>query len=127
MRSASSAGPAGIRVRPPKNVTSTPRPDRSRSASSGTTAPAAQPVGEDVERRALAAGQRDDLHAERLAGTPGTARTAPSGFSRSATVVIGQPLRGDPRAGGVPVAGVRQRDHHARAGLRRAAARCSSP
>jgi hypothetical protein len=37
VRRASSAGPAGIRVRPPKNVTSTPRVDRSRSASSGTT------------------------------------------------------------------------------------------
>ena len=39
-----------------------------------------------------------------------------SGLSRSATVVIGQPLRGDPGPGGVPVAGVRQRDHRAPAG-----------
>ena len=44
-----------------------------------------------------------------------------SGLSRSATVVIGQPLAHDPRAGEVPVAGVRQRDHAAGAGRDRLA------
>ena len=110
---ASSAGPAGIRVGAPKNSTSTPRADRSRSASRGTTRALAQPLREHVHRRPLAAGQRDDLHAEGLPVREEPLGTGASGLSRSATVVSGQPVARDPGPGVVPVAAVRQGDDHA--------------
>ncbi len=89
-----------------------PGAEKSRSASSGTTVPGPDPVGEHVERRPVTAGQRQDLHAERLTvgeeAPVDALRLEPLG-DRGERPAVGR----DPGAGRVPVARVRQREHHA--------------
>ena len=113
VRSASTAGPGGIRVGSPSRSTGTPRARRSRSASSGTSRPARSRRRQRVEQVAVAAGQRQDLHARGPRGRRGSGRSSRSGRSRSATVVTGAPVSDGPGAGVVPVAHVRQRGDHA--------------
>ena len=66
-RARARAGPAGIVARAPKNCTRTPCLDRSRSLSRHIAPPARRRSARTSERRLLAPGQRQHLHAEGLA------------------------------------------------------------